>query len=257
MMANDPGLFDLSGRVALVTGATSGIGRTLAVSLAGNGATIIAVARREARLAETIGLIEELGGRAAAVQMDLGAWEGLDDVAGKVGAPFGAPDILVNAAGMNLRQSWDAITPESWSSTIGLNLAAPFFLARALVPAMQQRGWGRVINIASVQAVRAMPDSIPYGASKGGLAQLTRAMAEAWSHSGICCNTLAPGYFSTEMTADIYRDNDLMERNAHKTAINRNGNLEDLVGPALFFASRASDYVTGQMLFVDGGFTAK
>ncbi|GMG84552.1 glucose 1-dehydrogenase [Paralimibaculum aggregatum] len=256
-MAGIPDLFDLGGRVALVTGASSGIGRTLAVTLAGAGAAVVALARREDRLADTVAQIEAAGGRGSAMSADLAAWADMDDLAGRARAPFGAPDILVNAAGLNFRQPWDAVTPESWSSTIGLNLSAPFFLARALVPDMQERGWGRVINIASVQAVRAMPDSIPYGASKGGVAQLTRAMAEAWSRFGICCNSLAPGYFPTEMTADLYRDSALMARNAERTAVHRNGELGDMVGPALFLASPASDYVTGQMLFVDGGFTAK
>ncbi|MEO0762970.1 MAG: SDR family oxidoreductase [Pseudomonadota bacterium] len=254
-MARD--LFDLSGRVALVTGASSGIGRALAVAFAGAGAGVVILARRADRLASTVAEIEASGGRAAALAADLGAISDLAGIAHAAADPFGPPDILVNAAALNYRQPWNEITPESWSATIGLNLSAPFFLAQALVPAMRDRGWGRVINIASVQAVRAMPDSIPYGASKGGLAQLTRAMAEAWSCHGICCNAIAPGYFRTEMTADLYGDPALMEANARRTAVGRNGEVGDITGPGLFLAAPASDYVTGQMLFVDGGFTAK
>ncbi|WP_349368916.1 SDR family oxidoreductase [Salinarimonas sp.] len=249
--------FDLAGRVAVVTGASSGIGQALAATLAEAGARVVALARREDRLAETVAAIEAAGGRAAALVADVGDHHRLDAVAARAAEPFGAPDILVNAAGVNLREPWDAITPESWDRTVDLNLAAPFFLAQALAPAMMQKGWGRVINIASLQSERAMPNSIPYGAAKGGVAQLTRAMAEAWSARGVTCNALAPGYFPTELTAPVFGDPARAEALARQTAIGRNGRLEDLAGPLVFLASPASDYVTGQVLYVDGGFTAK
>jgi NAD(P)-dependent dehydrogenase (short-subunit alcohol dehydrogenase family) len=122
---------------------------------------------------------------------------------------------------------------------------------------MRDKGWGRVINIASLQSERAFPHGIAYGASKGGVAQLTRAMAEAWSADGIACNALAPGFFPTDLTAAVFEDAEVADRNAAQTCIGRNGRLQDLAGPAIFLASPASDYVTGQVLFVDGGFTAK
>ncbi|MEM9682733.1 MAG: SDR family oxidoreductase, partial [Pseudomonadota bacterium] len=167
------------------------------------------------------------------------------------------PDILVNAAGVNLREPAAEVTPESWGRTMDLNLSAPFFLAQALVPAMCEMKWGRIINIASLQSERAFPNSIAYGASKGGVAQLTRAMAEAWSDAGIGCNALAPGFFPTELTVAVFADRETERRNAQQTCVGRNGRLEDLVGPAIFLASPASDYVSGQVLYVDGGFTAK
>ena len=122
---------------------------------------------------------------------------------------------------------------------------------------MSDKGWGRIINIASLQSKRAFANGLAYGASKGGIAQLTRAMAEAWSSRGIACNALAPGFFPTELTGPVFSDEDSAARMAAQTCIGRNGRLEDLVGPAIFLASPASDYVTGQVLNVDGGFTAK
>lgn len=250
-------LFDLDGRVAAVTGASSGIGQAIARALAGVGASVVCVARREPALAETVREIEGAGGRAAAVAGDLSDHHRLDRVAAAMAEPFGAPDILVNAAGINLREPAEAVTPESWDRTLSLNLSTPFFLARALVPAMREKGSGRIINIASLQSERAFPNSMPYGASKGGVAQLTRAMAEAWSADGITCNAIAPGFFPTELTAAVFDDAEAVERNARQTAIGRNGRLEDLHGAAIFLAASASDYITGQILYVDGGFTAK
>ncbi|NNG04949.1 MAG: SDR family oxidoreductase [Inquilinus sp.] len=250
-------LFDLTGRVAAVTGASSGIGQAIARALAGAGASVVCVARREGALAETVRMIAEAGGEAAPVVGDLADHHDAERIAATMADPFGGPDILVNAAGINLRQPPDAITPESWDRTLALNLSTPFFLARTLVPAMRDRGWGRVINIASLQSSRAFPNSMPYGASKGAVAQLTRAMAEAWSKDGITCNAIAPGFFPTELTAAVFDDAEAAERNARQTAIGRNGRLEDLHGVAIFLAAPASDYVTGQIIHVDGGFTAK
>ena len=149
------------------------------------------------------------------------------------------------------------MTLEGWRTTLDLNLATPFFLAQALVPAMRAKGWGRIVNFASLQTERAFPGGLAYGASKGGVGQLTRAMAEAWSRHGITANALAPGFFPTELTGPVFGDPALAARNAGQTCIGRNGEMADLVGPALFLCSEASRYVTGQVLFVDGGFTAK
>lgn len=250
-------LFDLTGRVAFVTGGGSGIGRRMAEALAAAGAAVVVAGRRTVPLAETVSGVNASGGRAAAVTADLGDLPSLDAVAALAAETFGAPDILVNAAGINLRQPAEEVTLESWEQTVAVQLSAPFFLARALVPAMRDRGWGRIVNIASLQSVRAMPNSMPYGAAKGGICQLTRAMAEAWSRHGITANAIAPGFFPTELTAPVFADAARAAEMAARTAIGRNGRLEDLDGPTVFLASRASDYVTGQTLFVDGGFTAK
>lgn len=168
-----------------------------------------------------------------------------------------AVDILVNAAGVNLRQPFGAVTPESFDLHVKLHLAAPFFLTQKFAPAMRQRGWGRIINLASLQSQRAFADSAPYGAAKGGIVQLTRAIAEEWSRYGINCNAIAPGFFPTPLTAPVFEDRERAVRNASHTAIGRNGELADLHGITVFLASDASAYVTGQTIHVDGGFTAK
>ena len=198
--------FSLAGRVACVTGASSGIGRMLATAFASAGAAVIGVARREDRLADWVREVEAEGGTAVACAADLSDAEGLPAAAERISDPHGAPDILVSAAGVNLREPADDITPESWQRTLEVNLSVPFFLAQAMVPAMRDKGWGRIINIASLQSARAFPNGLAYGASKGGVAQLTRAMAEAWSRFGIGCNALAPGFFPTELTAAVFED---------------------------------------------------
>jgi gluconate 5-dehydrogenase len=251
------GQFDLTGNVALVTGGGSGIGQRIAIALAGAGASVVVAARRPEKLEETRAEIEGQGGNAACLQADIEDAEALGNIAARATSPFGAPDILVNAAGVNFRESAANVTPESWNRTLAINLTAPFFLSRALVPAMKDSGRGRIVNIASLQTVRAMPASIAYGASKGGVGQLTRAMAEEWSRFGITCNAIAPGFFPTELTAPVYEDQERTDALAAQTATGRNGELNDIDGLAIFLCAPASDYITGQIIFIDGGFTAK
>ncbi|SHM62699.1 gluconate 5-dehydrogenase [Roseovarius litoreus] len=253
-MADLSALFDLTGKVACVTGASSGLGRHAASLLARAGAQVVGVARRAEALAEWQA---ETGPRAACVAHDVADRDSLPDLARAVAAPFGAPDIVVHAAGINTRQRADDVTPEGWDTTIALNLSAPFFLSQQLVPAMKAKGWGRIVNFASLQTFRAFPGGIAYGASKAGVAQLTRAMAEAWSPHGITANAIGPGFFPTELTAPVFADPELAARNAATTCIGRNGTMADMDGPLLFLCAPASDYVTGQVLMVDGGFTAK
>jgi NAD(P)-dependent dehydrogenase (short-subunit alcohol dehydrogenase family) len=250
-------LFDLNGKVALVTGASSGIGQRQAQALATAGASVVLLGRRQQQLDDTVAQLATLGASTAALAVDLDDREQLAEVAARAALPFGAIDILINAAGVNLRQAVDEITLESWDQTINLNLAVPFFLARELLPAMRSKGWGRIINIASLQSSRAFANGLAYGASKGGIAQLTRAMAEAWSADGINCNAIAPGFFPTGLTAPVYQNPVMLDKLAGQTAIGRNGELADLDGISIFLASAASDYITGQVIHLDGGFTAK
>jgi gluconate 5-dehydrogenase len=249
-------LFDLTGRVAVVTGANSGIGKAIAVALAGAGAAVILVARRAPELEAAQREIEAAGGRAATRACDLTDRTALFACAAGAAGPFGPPDILVSAAGVNIRKPMLEITERDWDATLRLNLDAPFFLAQKLAPAMIAKGWGRIINVASLQSVRAFGNSGAYGASKGGVMQLTRAQAEAWSKHGVTANAIGPGFFATPLTAPVTSDPKRWQAMADRTFVGRNGELDDLRGIALFLASRASDYVTGQTIFVDGGFSA-
>jgi len=251
-----PELFDLSGRVAVVTGASSGIGRSIALAFAAAGGAVVLVARRVELLEQARNEIAGAGGRAATLACDLSDRAVIKECAMLAAHPFGPPDILVSAAGMNRRKPILEVTEEDWDATLKVNLDAPFFLAQRLAPAMIARGFGRIINIASLQSVRAFADCAPYGASKGAIAQLTRAQAQAWSRHGVNANAIAPGFFATELTAPVVNDKARWEAMAARTFVGRNGELPDLWGTALFLASRASDYVTGQTIFVDGGYTA-
>ncbi|MBM3354060.1 MAG: SDR family oxidoreductase [Betaproteobacteria bacterium] len=246
-------LFRLEGKVALVTGANSGIGLAIAEALATTGAKVVLVARRAAELAAAA---KKIGAAAAALPCDLADRQALFECAARAPSCFGAPDILVNAAGVNIRRPMLEITEQDWDATMRINLEAPFFLAQRLAPAMIARRWGRILNIASLQSVRAFNNSGPYGASKGGLAQLTRAQAEAWSRHGVNANAIAPGFFATPLTAPVVNDPARWQAMADRTLIGRNGELADLAGTAVYLCSPASDYVTGQTLFVDGGFSA-
>ena len=248
-------LFGLAGRVAVVTGGSSGLGRTIAETLAGAGAAVVLVARGRAAREDAAAGIRAAGGAADVVPADLADRGAIAACAQAASRAFGAPDILVNAAGVNIRRPMLELTTADWDTTMAVNLAAPFLLAQALVPAMLARGWGRIVNVTSLQASRAFGDSGAYGASKGGLAQLTRAQAEAWSRRGVNCNAIAPGVFLTPLNRRMFADPARADALAARTMIGRNGELPDIRGAALFLASPAADYVTGQTIHVDGGFS--
>jgi NAD(P)-dependent dehydrogenase (short-subunit alcohol dehydrogenase family) len=250
-------LFDLTGRRALVTGGNSGIGEAMAHALGLAGARVLLVARRAAELEAAAGRLRDDGIDAQWLAADLADPAATQAAARDAEQRLGGIDILVNAAGVNLREPFAEVTPASWQLQLALHLGAPFFLTQALAPGMKARGWGRILNIASLQSVRAFPRSAPYGAGKGGVVQLTRAIAQEWSPHGITCNAIGPGFFPTALTAPVFADPELAARNAAQTCIGRNGTLDDLVGATLFLASDASAYVTGQTLMVDGGFTAR
>lgn len=250
-------LFDLTGKVALITGATSGIGSQQARALSKAGAKVILSGRRQERLESLCAELNQSGHCADFIAADLADESSWQSVIDKSLSFHDQVDILCNTAGVNLREHADKVTPESWDTTLNLNLKAPFFLAQKLVPDMRERQWGKIINVASLQSERAFANGIAYGASKGGVTQLTRAMAEAWSVDGISCNAIAPGFFPTELTQPVFDQPELADKLAKQTAIGRNGNLNDLDGTCIFLASHASDYVTGQVIYIDGGFTAK
>lgn len=249
-------LFGLKGKRALVTGGNSGIGEAIARALGMAGAEVVIVARREKELNEAAAKMSAEGIKASPLSADLGTPEGAISC-GRAALSNGKIDILVNAAGVNLRQPYMDVTPEAFLRHLNIHLSAPFFLVQTLAPAMAERKWGRIINLASLQSYRAFENGAPYGAGKGGIVQLTRAVARAWSDKGITCNAIGPGFFPTPLTAPVFNNPELSAANAAQTCIGRNGALEDLHGCAIFLASEASAYITGQTIMVDGGFTAK
>jgi gluconate 5-dehydrogenase len=250
-------LFDLKGRTALVTGGNSGIGLAMARALGLAGASVVLAARREAETDDAIVALTKDDVIAKGILVDLAKADCADVVAARLKQFDLDVDILVNAAGVNLRQPFMEVTAEAFDLHMALHLRAPFLLTQALAPMMAVKDYGRIINLASLQSTRAFPNSAPYGAAKGGIVQLTRAIAEEWSRHGVTCNAIAPGFFPTPLTAPVFGDPERAARNAAQTAIGRNGKLDDLAGATVFLASGASAYITGQTLAVDGGFTAR
>ncbi|MFI7328462.1 SDR family NAD(P)-dependent oxidoreductase [Streptomyces rubiginosohelvolus] len=248
-------LFSLEGRVAVVTGGSSGIGRAITGALARAGASVVVVARREAELRETVDELIAEGCRAAWVSADLSTAEGVRVGAEEAAAAFGEPDILVNCAGINLRPPMSELGEDVWDTTMAVNLKAPFLLGQRFGPGMAERGYGRIIHITSQQAHRAFVSSGAYGVSKGGLESLTRSQAEAWSPHGVTVNSLVPGFVLTPLNARLQSDPEKVASLAARTMVGRNGLAEDFAGAAVFLAGRSSAYVTGQSLFVDGGFS--
>ncbi|MGA6169534.1 SDR family NAD(P)-dependent oxidoreductase [Streptomyces sp. NPDC012600] len=248
-------LFSLAGRVAVVTGGSSGIGRGITDALARAGASVVVVARREAELKATVGELAAEGCRAAWVSADLGTAEGVRTAAEGAVEAFGEPDILVNCAGINLRPPFGELGEDVWDTTMTVNLKAPFLLGQRFGPGMAERGYGRIIHITSQQAHRAFVNSGAYGVSKGALESLARSQAEAWSPYGVTVNTLVPGFVPTPLNTQLSADPEKVAALAARTLVGRNGLVDDFAGAAVFLAGRSSAYVTGQSVFVDGGFS--
>jgi NAD(P)-dependent dehydrogenase (short-subunit alcohol dehydrogenase family) len=248
-------LFSLSGRVAVVTGGSSGIGFAMASALARAGARVVLVARDAERLAAAAASLGAAGS-VTWVSADLGDRAAAERAAQEIAEKFGEPDILVNCAGINLRPPLGSLTAQEWDLSMAVNLTAPFLLGQRFGPSMAARGWGRIINVTSQQAGRAFGNSGAYGVSKGALASLTRSQSEAWAPSGVCCNSVCPGWVATPLTAVVAADPVRTAALAARTMVKRNGAPADFEGVAVFLASRASDYITGQTVYVDGGFSS-
>jgi gluconate 5-dehydrogenase len=250
--------FDLSGRVALVTGSSRGIGSAIADGLARSGAAVILNGRDESRLADAL---ESACRRIPSAAWSSCAFDVTDEAAinkavAHCESAVGPIDILVNNAGMQLRTPLTDISLENWRSVIDTDLTSAFLVGRTAARRMIQRGRGKIINVCSVQSELARPGIAAYTAAKGGLRNLTRAMAAEWSHAGIQVNGLAPGYIRTEMTKPLADDPEFDTWVRNRTPARRWGHKEDLAGPAVWLASPASDFVTGQVIYVDGGLTS-
>jgi NAD(P)-dependent dehydrogenase (short-subunit alcohol dehydrogenase family) len=249
-------LFSLRDRVAVVTGGSSGIGRAIGLALGQAGASVVIIARTASTLRAAVDDLAAAGCKATSVQADLGDRAALDRAAEDAQAAFGPPDILVNCAGLNLRPPLARLTTQQWDELLAVNLTAPFLLGQHFGPGMAERGWGRIINVTSQQADRAFGNSGGYGAAKGGLAALTRSQSEAWAARGVCCNAICPGFVVTPLTAEVSADPVRLAALAARTMVGRNGLPADFAGAAVFLASGASAFVTGQIIRVDGGFSA-
>lgn len=248
--------FSLNNKIALVTGGSSGVGKMIALALARAGAFVWIVSTRD-NADETIKEVEALGSQAAFFRVDVTDSNKLEQMLSDIYSVSKKIDILVNAAGINLRIPAEDLSLDDWQKTININLTAPYYLSQLVVKKMKENQWGRIINIASLQSLRAFDNSIPYGASKGGVMQLTRALAQAYSKHGILVNAIAPGFFHTKLTESLFQDPEKLKVLAAKTMMNRNGEEEDLFGISVFLCSDANSYITGQTIFLDGGFTAQ
>jgi len=228
----------------------------MAEALAEAGASVVLVGRRNSALSEVADGIAGRGGNCASVPADLADRQELLAAAERCADIFGEPDILVNAAGVNNRPPLGSVTLDDWDATMGVNLTAPFVLGQRFGPPMADRGYGRIINLGSQQSFRAFGNSGAYGVSKAGIVALTRSQAEAWSRHGVCCNAVVPGFVHTPMTEAVFSDPARVAALEARTMVGRSGKVEDFRGVAVFLASAASAYVTGQAIFVDGGFSS-
>ncbi|TDC04441.1 SDR family oxidoreductase [Nonomuraea longispora] len=244
-------LFSLHGRRALVTGGSSGIGYAIAEAIGRAGAEVVVVARRQGPLDKAVTRLREHGVTASPISADLGERGDVE----RVCATAGTIDILVNDAGNNIRKPMAELTVDDYERTVAVHLTAPYLLGQHFGPQMAERGWGRIINVGSQQSISAFGDSGAYGAAKAALAGLTRSQAEAWSAHGVCINTIIPGFVLTPLTEPVQAVPGRVEALAARHMTGRNGLPEDFAGAAVFLAGDASAFVTGQMLFVDGGFS--
>ncbi|NBX33795.1 SDR family oxidoreductase [bacterium] len=245
--------FSLAGKVAFVTGTSRGLGQHFARALAQAGADIALSSRDVTKLDAFRKEIEALGRRTCAVALDVRDGASIKDGVAEVERRMGRIDILVNNAGCNIRKPALEVSWEDWNTILDTNLRGTFFTSQAVAPGMIARGYGRIINIGSVTCVAGYAGLAPYGASRGGVKQLTMSLADDWGRHGVTVNCLAPGWFKTAQNAVLYEQKEWVEYLCDRIPLKRPGAAGDLAGPVVFLASEESRYVTGQTLLVDGG----
>lgn len=250
------GEFDLSGKVAIVTGASRGLGQYFARALARAGADVAITSRTLESLAQTQADIEAVGRKALPCVLDVRKLETIQPVVDRVQQAFGKIDILVNNAGCNVRKASVEVTPEDWAFVVDTILRGGFFVAAAVARvAMIPQKKGRIVNVGSGTSLFGMPGIVPYCASRGGITQMTKALAAEWAPFGITVNVLAPGWFRTAQNDILFQNPEWVAYVTDKIPAGRTGLPNDMDGTVVFLASDASAYVTGQLIFVDGGFT--
>lgn len=247
--------FDLSGHVALITGGNGGIGRGIAVGLARAGADIVIAARNEAKTTAVVEEIEALGRRCLGLCCDVTRRDEIEAAVGRAQAEFGRLDVLVNNAGIARAAPPETMAEDAWDLVLDTNLKATFLFAQAAYPLLKQNGGGKIINIASEFSLFGSPRVASYSASKGGVVQLTKSLAVAWAAANIQVNAILPGWIRTDMTQGVMDNPALYQQIVSRTPADRFGEPEELAGAAIFLASHASAFVTGQTLAVDGGFS--
>src|SRR5690349_8602349 len=247
------GLFDLSGRVALVTGTSRGLGQYMARALANSGTDLILTSRNRESLKQFDAEIRSIGRRTLPLELDVRELDSIRTAASAAEAAFGRIDILVNNAGCNVRKPALEVTWDDWNLILDTNLRGSFFVSQAVAGGMIERRYGRIINIGSVTSVAGYAGLAPYGASRGGVKQLTMSLADDWGRYGVTVNCLAPGWFRTEQNKQLYEDKEWVEYLCERIPVKRPGQPQDLDAAVVFLASEASRYVTGQTLLVDGG----
>ncbi|MGD0910816.1 MAG: SDR family oxidoreductase [Terracidiphilus sp.] len=251
--SNPDSLFDLRGQVAIVTGTSRGLGQYFARALAKAGADLVLTSRDSTALKPFEEEIKAIGRRVVSLSLDVRNQQSIDQMAAEAQAAFGQIHILVNNAGCNIRKPALDVTWDDWNTILDTNLRGSFFVSQAIARGMVANGYGRIINIGSVTSVFGYPGLAPYGASRGGIRQLTMSLAADWGINGITVNCLAPGWFKTEQNKVLYEDPGWLEYLVDRIPANRPGLPRDLDGAVVFLASEASRYVTGQTLLVDGG----
>jgi len=250
---NSSDLFDLTGRTAIVTGASRGLGQHFARALVKAGADLVLTSRSRDRLATFEAEIRGLGRRAVSLELDVRDQESIEQMAADAERAFGHVDILVNNAGCNVRKPALDVTWDDWNLILDTNLRGSFFVTQAVVRGMIQRRYGRIINIGSVTSVAGYAGLGPYGASRGGIRQLTMSLADEWGKFGVTVNCLAPGWFRTEQNSVLYENREWVEYLTDRIPLKRPGEPHDLDAAVVFLAAESSRYVTGQTLLVDGG----
>jgi NAD(P)-dependent dehydrogenase (short-subunit alcohol dehydrogenase family) len=248
-------LFDLSDKVAIVTGTSRGLGQYFARALARAGADLVITSRELSRLTEFKQEIESLGKRALAVKLDVLSQSNIDNMVRMSIEEYGKIDILINNAGLNIRNQSVHFSWQDWDAVLDTNLKGSFFCARAVAREMIKRNYGRIINIGSCTCVFGMEGIAPYTASRGATLSMTRSLAAEWGKFGITVNVLAPGWFKTAQNAMLYQNKEWLDYIVDRIPLNRVGQPNDLDGTVVFLASGASEYITGQIILVDGGFT--